>query len=222
MRHEHLAALSQLEDLAPHCGCDSVHRSIFAVVEPSVASSQVRAVYWLVLAYATTVCSRALCLRRAAGQCMQSCKHMQCAPRWLRPATAGGCTHSSGFLLTAQPCLQTALEAAEAAARAVAEAEEAAALATRLMDAANRYEQQAQDFGHHHHPEGHVSPLELLECCVADELHLPGENLECQDCPVTDGHCSLSASFVVADRCQSGLCVGASVAVPSCQQSMAR
>ena len=77
--------------------------------------------------------------------------------------------HSFGSLPTAQPCLQTALEAAEAAARAVAEAEEAAALATRLMDAANRYEQQAQDFGHHHHPEGHVSPCHTSsECCVAD------------------------------------------------------
>lgn len=73
------------------------------------------------------------------------------------------CTHSFVSLPTAQPCLQTALEAAEAAARAVAEAEEAAALATRLMDAANRYEQQAQDFGHHHHPEGHVSPLDFAE-----------------------------------------------------------
>ena len=56
----------------------------------------------------------------------------------------------------------------------MAEAEEAAALATRLMDAANRYEQQAQDFGHHHHPEGHVSPLEcwsavsLTSCTCLD------------------------------------------------------
>ena len=39
---------------------------------------------------------------------------------------------------------QSALEQAEAAAQAVAEAEEAAALATRLMDVANRYEEEAQ------------------------------------------------------------------------------
>ncbi len=36
------------------------------------------------------------------------------------------------------------MESAEAAAKAVAEAEEAAALATRLMAAANRYEQEAE------------------------------------------------------------------------------
>ena len=40
-------------------------------------------------------------------------------------------------------CAQTAVESAEAAAQAVAEAEEAAALATRLMEAANRYEHEA-------------------------------------------------------------------------------
>ncbi|CAK0747488.1 hypothetical protein CVIRNUC_001769 [Coccomyxa viridis] len=39
---------------------------------------------------------------------------------------------------------QSAVEQAEAAAQAVAEAEEAAALATRLMDVANRYEEEAQ------------------------------------------------------------------------------
>jgi len=39
---------------------------------------------------------------------------------------------------------QSALEQAEAAAKAVAEAEEAAALATRLMDVANHYEEEAQ------------------------------------------------------------------------------
>ncbi|EIE25382.1 hypothetical protein COCSUDRAFT_61601 [Coccomyxa subellipsoidea C-169] len=39
---------------------------------------------------------------------------------------------------------RTAVESAEAAAKAVAEAEEAAALATRLMAAANRYEQEAE------------------------------------------------------------------------------
>ena len=36
------------------------------------------------------------------------------------------------------------MEQAEAAAQAVAEAEEAAALAMRLMDVANRYEEEAQ------------------------------------------------------------------------------
>lgn len=40
--------------------------------------------------------------------------------------------------------VQTAVESAEAAAKAVAEAEEAAALATRLMAAASRYEQEAE------------------------------------------------------------------------------
>ena len=46
--------------------------------------------------------------------------------------------------LPAQAGGQSALEQAEAAALAVAEAEEAAALATRLMDVANRYEEEAQ------------------------------------------------------------------------------
>ena len=55
--------------------------------------------------------------------------------------------HSSAQLKGAS-CLQAggqpAVEQAEAAAQAVAEAEEAAALATRLMDVANRYEEEAQ------------------------------------------------------------------------------
>ena len=134
---------------------------------PSVASSQVRTVHWVMSAYVISVCWRALCLRGAACRCMPSGQHMPCAPRLAAACNSRRCTHSFVSLPTAQPCLQTALEAAEAAARAVAEAEEAAALATRLMDAANRYEQQAQDFGHHHHPEGHVSPLDFAEvlCC---------------------------------------------------------
>ena len=48
------------------------------------------------------------------------------------------------FVVTLQAGGQSALEQAEAAAQAVAEAEEAAALATRLMDVANRYEEEAQ------------------------------------------------------------------------------
>ncbi len=47
-------------------------------------------------------------------------------------------------IVTFQAGGQSALEQAEAAAQAVAEAEEAAALATRLMDVANRYEEEAQ------------------------------------------------------------------------------
>ena len=61
-----------------------------------------------------------------------------------------GCAseHLLSDQLTCTPCLQaegqSAVEQAEAAAQAVAEAEEAAALATRLMDVANRYEEEAQ------------------------------------------------------------------------------
>ena len=54
------------------------------------------------------------------------------------------CSHPDSIHLAAQAGGQSALEQAEAAAQAVAEAEEAAALATRLMDVANRYEEEAQ------------------------------------------------------------------------------
>lgn len=80
---------------------------------------------------------------------VHQCQHAAMAVTALRAGKQVGMSNAASVCRLAAHCRvqergQSAVEQAEAAAQAVAEAEEAAALATRLMDVANRYEEEAQ------------------------------------------------------------------------------
>lgn len=105
------------------------------------------------------------------------------------------------LLMRCSRCAQTAVESAEAAAKAVAEAEEAAALATRLMAAASRYEQEAElaDPGEAHPISQPAEPaMGILQAPLATDLWRSNN--------VKTWHCSITQTVESPELVMCGCC----------------